>query len=289
MVPAPPTAERAMKRIPCSLRNCRSDCGAIFSRRSTACVCTNCGSKRPRRYRLYWLTPGNYMVAVEYSGGACQRYLGLYRRKGPISTRSGLPTFITPHSRHIQCSGNPHRRLLEVPGIDFNLSHKYLASLNGIVQNLPGSAHQTDRRKPRSSLRLDSQTGISLIVIDPIIGKFLIRNVAGIYFMQAVANGSNISLRSPSVRVEVGTRDVDNIIVPLFPKRRSLNCMGDGLPAAAIRYEPGAALFQRRTGTWRFLPSRIAPDGTLIDAVGFPEISRSNPAAPVATISSRPY
>jgi hypothetical protein len=74
------------------------------------------------------------------------------------------------------------------------------------------------------------------------------------------------------VRVEVGTRDVENIAVPLFAGVKVTGTIRvDELPGPPP-FDTSLVLpyFNGELGKGEFFPGRIAPDGTLIDAIGFP-------------------
>jgi hypothetical protein len=229
-------------------------------------------------YRLYWLSPGSYMVAVEYSGGARHEIFGPVPQERPNLPfpEVDYPTFYYPNTPDLSNAQVIHiGDSADVPGIDFRLSHVPLATLSGIVQNLPGST--TPDRPAQAQILLAPARfpdgSISYHYRSDSLGKFQIRSVApGSYFIQAVANGPNVSLRSPSVRVDVGTRDVENIAVPLFAGVKVTGTIRvDELPGPPP-FDTSLVLpyFNGELGKGEFFPGRIAPDGTLIDAIGFP-------------------
>ena len=179
-------------------------------------------------FRLYWLSPGDYYVAVEYKdGGVRHEIFG-----GTPQTRPNLPlpevdypTYYYPGTADLSAAQPIHLAdSADVPGVRFRLQHAPLATVSGSVTNLPAVPI-----KPGSVQILLAPTaladgGFSFRYRPDAQGKFEIRGVApGTYLIRAVG--------SAVVRVEVGSKDVENIAIPLAS---NLNVRGrvqmDGAP-----------------------------------------------------------
>jgi len=92
--------------------------------------------------------------------------------------------------------------------------------------------------------------------------------------MSAVADGANLSLRSPAVRVEVGGEDVSNIAIPLFAGVKvSGTVQIDGSPGP-LPFDTSAVLpyFTGDLGHGEFFAARTSPDGNITGAIGFPGV-----------------
>ncbi len=230
------------------------------------------------QFRLYWLSPGDYIVAVDYNGGARHEIFAAVPQDRPNLPLPEVdyPTFYYPNTPDLSAAQALHiGESGETSGIDFRLNHASLATLRGTVQNLPNSTipdRPTQAQILLAPVRFPDGS-ISYHYRADTNGRFQIKGVApGSYFIQAVGGSSNISLRSPSVRVEVGSKDVDNIAVPLFAGVKITGTVQVEGVAGPPSFDTSLVLpyFTGELGHGEFFPSRVAPDGTLTDAIGFP-------------------
>jgi len=228
-------------------------------------------------FRLYWLSPGDYYVAVEYKdggvrheifGGASQTRpnVPLPEVEYPTYYYPGTPDLSGAQTIHLADSG-------DVPGINFRLQHTPLATLRGSVTNLPtGSIRPGSIQILLAPLAL-ADGGFSYSYRSDVQGKFEIRGVApGSYLIKAVASAGNSSMSSSVVRVEAGTRDVENIAIPLYP---GLSLRGrvqvEGAPGA-LPFDTSVVILQFTGGLGRGerFSGRISADGGLTETYGFP-------------------
>jgi protocatechuate 3,4-dioxygenase beta subunit len=228
-------------------------------------------------FRLYWLSPGDYYVAVEYRDGGVRHELF----PATPQTRSNLPlpeveypTYYYPGTPDLSAAQVIHLgNSSEVPGIRFRLQPAPLATLRGSVTNLP-----TGPLKPVYAQILLAPTaladgGFSFHYRSDDRGKFEIRGVApGSYLIKAVAGVSNLELNSSVVRVEVGSKDVENIAVPLSP---GITVRGrvqlDGTPGP-LPFDVSLA-FPQLTGSLgrgESFTGRVSADGSFTADGGFP-------------------
>jgi len=179
-------------------------------------------------FRLYWLSPGDYYVAVEYKdGGVRHEIFG-----GTPQSRPNLPlpeveypTYYYPGTPDLSAAQPIHLAdSADVPGIRFRLQHAPLATLRGSVTNLPAVPIKAGSVQILLAPTALADGGFSFRYRPDDQGKFEIRGVApGTYLIRA--------LGSAVVRIEVGSKDVENIAIPLAS---NLNVRGrvqmDGAP-----------------------------------------------------------
>jgi hypothetical protein len=228
-------------------------------------------------FRLYWLSPGDYYVAVDFKeGGARHEIFGgapqirpnvpLPEVEYPTFYYPGTPDLSGAQTIHLTGSG-------EVPGINFRLRHTPLATLHGSVTNLP-----TGSIKPGSVQILLSPT----VLADGVLsfsyrsdaqGKFKIAGIApGSYLMRAVASAGNSSMYSSVVRIDVGSTDVENIGIPLsqgIAVRGRVQVEGS---SGSLPFDTSLIIprFNGPLGRGESFSGRISASGALTAEDGFP-------------------
>ena len=220
-------------------------------------------------FRLYWLSPGDYYVAVEYkTDGVRHDTLA-----GTPQTRPNLPlpeveypTYYYPGTPDLSAAQAIHLAdSADVPGIRFKLEHKPLATLRGVVANLPVGPGKPAYAQILLAPTALADGGFSFRYRSDDHGRFEIRGVApGSYLIK--------SLGSPVVRVEVGSQDVENISIPLSPGNAVRGrVLMDGAPGK-LPFDASLVLPQFTGGLGRgeMFSGRLSADGSFIADEAFP-------------------
>jgi hypothetical protein len=168
-------------------------------------------------YRLYGLAPGEYLVSVDLSDTAnreqrVQQNIPQQLKSYALHYYPGTPEIGAARPVRVRESG------LDVGGIDVRLRQTSLATVRGkLLMNVPS----TTASLPPVSLMM---TPASFPDASPDFryrpnpaGEFEIPNVApGSYLLKATGRARNSpSLHSPMMRVEVGSKDIEGLAVPV--------------------------------------------------------------------------
>ncbi|HET9220479.1 MAG TPA: carboxypeptidase-like regulatory domain-containing protein [Terriglobia bacterium] len=170
------------------------------------------------QYRLYWLPPGEYLVALEYGKTARHENVPTVPENRNIwLPDQDYPRFFYPNTtdvtaaKPIVISGGR-----DVTGIDFGLSQNRLATLTGEIVMANGAAQLKPMTIFAVPLSLLDGPFSSAQKSDPN-GKFSIKNVpVGSYALRALSFDRSQELVSPAVVVNVLGKDLDNIRIPLY-------------------------------------------------------------------------
>jgi hypothetical protein len=218
-------------------------------------------------YRLFWLSPGDYFVAVDHSLGAMHEVLTVFPQVNPNLARPEVdyPMFYYPSTPDIANARAVRvRESLDVPAIDFKIRHMPLATIRGVVRNIPAGSRGNEFPLGLFPTTVVGGNGTFRHRPDAE-GKFEIPNVSpGSYVLRAIHQAANQTMGAALLPIEVSGRDIDNIVVSLSPSiqvRGRLLVEGSSGP---IPFDVAVVLprFTARVGGVN-VSMRARPDGTI--------------------------
>jgi hypothetical protein len=222
------------------------------------------------QYRLFWLSPGDYIVAVDHSVGALHDIVNLgVPDVNPNLARPEVdyPIHYYPNTMDI-AAARPIRLKegLDAQGIDFKIQRAPMATIRGTVSPMPPNAQPYDVQTLLAPVAVVGRNG-SYRYRPNKDGTFEIPGVApGRYVIQTIQTRP-IMQRSASapVLVDVQGKDVNGVVVPLTPTvemRGRLRVEGaTGLLPFAI--EGMTARLVDRLGSGLAIPMLVNQDGTM--------------------------
>jgi hypothetical protein len=228
-------------------------------------------------YRLYGLAPGEYFVSVDLTDTANREQ----------RVRQNIPQLLKSYALHYY-PGTPEigaarpvrvrESGLDVGGIDVRLRQTSLATVRGkLLMNVPS----TTTSLPPISLMMtlasfpDASPGFRYQP-NPA-GEFEIPNVApGSYLLKATGRARNSpSLHSPMMRVEVGSKDIEGLAVPVVVGPTVSGALRiDGMDGPLPFDATAIVEFRGRVGGVNGFYSRdgfdgfVNPNGTYSTAIG---------------------
>jgi hypothetical protein len=220
------------------------------------------------QYRVFWLTPGDYVVAVDQSEGALHDIVNLGAPQvNPNLARPEVDYPIHYYPSTVDIAAARPIRLkegIDASGIDFKLERVPTATIRGTVTPMPPNAQPYDVQMMLAPLALAGRNG-SYRYRPNRDGTFEIKGVLpGRYVIQTIQTRP-AAMRSAAIPVEVLGKDVSGVVVPLTPRiemraRMRVDGVVGPLPFAA----PG--MFIRlvdRVGSGLQIPMTPNQDGTL--------------------------
>jgi hypothetical protein len=172
------------------------------------------------QYRLFWLTPGDYVVAVDHSLGASHDIVNLGAPdENPNLARPEVdyPIHYYPNTVDI-AAANPIRLKagIDAQGINFKLQHVPMATIRGTVSPIPPNAQPYDVQMMLAPTGVVGLNGSYRYRPNPD-GTFAIPGVApGHYVIQPLQ--LRPTRRSMPMPVEVQDKDISGMVIPLLPK-----------------------------------------------------------------------
>jgi hypothetical protein len=218
-------------------------------------------------YRLFWLSPGEYFVAVDQSEGAMHETLTLFPQVNSNLARPEVDyaMFYYPNTTDVAAARSIRiRDGVDVPAIDFKIRHMPLATIRGAVSNMPPGSRGTEFPLGLFPTAVVGSTG-SFRHRPDAEGKFVISNVSpGSYVLRVTHQAPAPTMNAALLPFTVSGRDIENVVVPLTPNiqfRGRLIVEGaDG----AVPFDVAAILprFTSRLGGTA-VTMQLRPDGTI--------------------------
>lgn len=173
------------------------------------------------QYRLFWLSPADYVVAVDQSEGALHDIVNIGPQVNPNLARPEVdyPIHFYPNTTDISAA-RPLRLKdgLDAQGIDFKIRRVPMATVRGTVSPMPASARPYEVQMLLAPTAVAGRNG-SYRYSPKADGTFEIPGVApGRYVIQVIRNSPNELMRSAPIFVDVQGKDVSGVVVPLVPK-----------------------------------------------------------------------
>jgi hypothetical protein len=174
-------------------------------------------------YRLFWLTPGEYVVGVDQSEGALHEILVAAPQVNPNLARPEVdyPVHFYPNTTDIAAS-RPVRvqEGIDAQGIDFKIRREPMATIRGTVSPMPANARPFDVQMLLAPVAFVGRNA-SYRHRPNADGTFTIPGVApGRYILQTIQPGGNrgVIKRSVAIPLDVQGQDVNRVVVSLVPK-----------------------------------------------------------------------
>jgi len=237
--------------------------GGVRSLREVGIVDTNDRGE----YRLFWLTPGEYYIAVDNNRNARHEIMGGIPQSNP-----NVPEPVAEYPRFYYPDTPMYEKAVPVRvteagdavGINIKLSHVPLASIRGQIVNIPANVKPENIQIMLSALDR-REGGYSFSYRADANGRFEIKDVVpGAYSIRPFPQGAAF----PAVRVDIAGKDVENVSIsaqPSFKLRGQVHVEGD-LPGSTSPLGSAAILwFVGATGRGERFNLGINPDGTLAD------------------------
>jgi Carboxypeptidase regulatory-like domain len=220
------------------------------------------------QYRLFWLSPRDYIVAVDHSEGALHEIVNLGTPDvNPNLARPDVDYPIHYYPITVDIAAARPIRLtagLDAQGIDFKIQRVPMSTIHGTVSPMPPNAQPYD---------------VQMILLPVVVvgrnasyryrpnkdGTFEIPGVApGRYVIQTIQRRPT-SLRSAPVVVDVQGKDVNGVVVTLMPR---IEVRGRLRVDGAIGPLPFATAgmtvrLSDRLGSPLFISMQVDQDGTI--------------------------
>ena len=173
------------------------------------------------QYRLFWLSPRDYIVAVDHSLGALHEIVNLGAPQvNPNLARPEVDYPIHYYPNTVDIAAARPIQLkdgLDAQGIDFKIRRVPLATVRGTVSPMPPNAQPYDVQMLMAPVEVVGRN-TSYRHRPNKDGTFEIPGVApGRYVMQTIQTRP-ATLRSTPVLVDVQGRDVNGVVVTLLPR-----------------------------------------------------------------------
>lgn len=229
-------------------------------------------------YRLYWLSPGDYYVAVDYGENSISDSRG--PRQNITRPAKDYPLFYYPGTPEIG-NAKPIRIResgVDATGVDLKLQRVPTVTIRGSVMTEGISV----RPLPPIALMLtpasfpDATPGFRIRPDSS--GKFEIKDVApGTYLLKAwglSATPNGPTVQSPTMRIEVGGKDLEAIAVPTIIAPVVSGRIRVNGESARLPFDPAAVVVRflgsvgQGNGLYAgdFFNAMISPDGTYSSA-----------------------
>jgi Carboxypeptidase regulatory-like domain len=218
-------------------------------------------------YRLFWLTPGEYFVAVNHSEGAMHEILTAFPQVNPNLARPEVdyPLYFYPNTPDIGVARTVRvREGLDVPAIDFKIRHIPLVTIRGAVKNIPAGSRGNEFPLGLFSTAIVGANSSFRYRPDPD-GKFEIPGLApGTYVLRGIHQAAAQTMATAEIPVMVADRDLENFIVPLVPAIQARGRLLVDGSTGALPFDVAAILprLAPRTGGINVSLS-LRPDGTI--------------------------
>jgi hypothetical protein len=238
--------------------------GGLRSLREVGIVDTNDRGE----YRLFWLTPGEYYIAVDNNRNARHEIMGGVPQSNPNvpEPMAEYPRFYYPDTPMVEKAEVV--RLSDsgdAVGINIKLSHVPLASIRGQVLNIPAGLKPENIQIMLSALNR-REGGYSFSYRADTNGRFEIKDVVpGAYSIRPFPQGAAF----PAVRVDVAGKDIENVSVPAQPSfkiRGQVHVDGDSPDSTAAFSSAAILWFMGATGRGEKFNVRVNSDGSIVDS-----------------------
>ncbi len=217
-------------------------------------------------YRLFWLSPGEYFVAVNHSEGAMHEILTAFPQVNPNLARPEVdyPTYYYPNTPDIATAQTVRLRDgQDVSAIDFKIRHVPLVTIRGSLLNTPAGSKATEFPLGLFPTAIVGANG-SFRYRPDVNGKFEIPNIApGTYVLRGIHQAATQTMSTSEIPVLIADRDLelDVPLVPAIQARGRLTVEGSTGPLPFDVAAIFARLTARTGGSTVSLPLR--PDGTI--------------------------
>lgn len=173
------------------------------------------------QYRLFWLSPADYVVAVDQSGGALHEVVNLGTPDvNPNLARPEVDYPIHYYPNTVDIAAARPIRLkdgLDTQGIDFKIQHVPMRTIRGTVSPMPPNPQPYDVQMLLAPVAVVGRNA-SYRYRPNKDGTFEVPGVApGRYVIQTIQTRP-ATVRSPSVLVDVQGKDVSGVVVTLLPR-----------------------------------------------------------------------
>jgi hypothetical protein len=173
------------------------------------------------QYRLFWLSPGNYVVAVDQSEGALHDIVNLGAPQvNPNLARPEVDYPIHYYPGTVDIAAARPIRLkggIDIQGIDFKIQHVPMATVRGTVSPMPPNAQPYDVQMLLAPTVVVGRN-VSYRYRPNRDGTFAIPGVPpGRYVIQTIQTRP-ATLRSAAIPIELTGKDVSDVVVPLTPR-----------------------------------------------------------------------